>query len=143
MEATSTFPEVGNDFKFPPFAWSLDRATNFSQCFVLSCRRWSRPSPFGDDEGDCPRQPFRRYYHNHRLNHAIAYCRYKSSGEIEYLFVGSFFRRQGHATLMLETVEAHLEIVLRFNPPISPLGQHVVGWHCHVGRAVAASLAVR
>ena len=60
-------------------------------------------------------------------NTTIAYCSYDSSGEIEYLFVGSSFRRRGYATLMLETVEARLGLVLRFNPPISPLGRHIVG----------------
>ena len=59
-------------------------------------------------------------------NTTIAYCRYDCSGEIEYLFVGLSFRRQGYAAFMLETVEAHLGIALRFNPPISPLGRHVV-----------------
>ena len=59
-------------------------------------------------------------------NTTIAYCRYNQSGEIEYMFVSSAFRRRGYATLMLDLVEAHLAITLRFSPPISTLGRHVV-----------------
>ena len=59
-------------------------------------------------------------------NTTIAYCRYDCSGEIEYLFVSSPFRRQGYAGRMLDLVEARVGTRLRFNPPISPLGRHVV-----------------
>jgi ribosomal protein S18 acetylase RimI-like enzyme len=59
-------------------------------------------------------------------NTTIAYCRYDSSGEIEYLFVSPPFRRRGHAARMLDLVEERLNTRLRFNPPISPLGRHVV-----------------
>lgn len=59
-------------------------------------------------------------------NTTIAYCRYDCSGEIEYLFVSSPFRRQGYAGRILELVEERLGTGLRFNPPISPLGRHVV-----------------
>ena len=59
-------------------------------------------------------------------NTTIAYCRYDCSGEIEYLFVSSPFRRQGYAGRMLDLVEERLRTGLRFNPPISPLGRHVV-----------------
>ena len=69
-------------------------------------------------------------------NTTIAYCRYDSSGEIEYLFVGSAFRRRGYATLMLGIVEARLGMTLRFAPPISPLGRHVVGSYSRGRQAV-------
>ena len=59
-------------------------------------------------------------------NTTIAYCRYDSSGEIEYLFVSPPFRRRGYAKQMLDLVEERLNTRLRFNPPISPLGRHVV-----------------
>lgn len=59
-------------------------------------------------------------------NTTIGYCRYDPSGEIEYLFVSPAFRRRGYASLMLGIVEARLAITLRFSPPISPLGWHVV-----------------
>ena len=59
-------------------------------------------------------------------NTTIAYCRYDSSGEIEYIFVNPPFRRCGYASRMLDLVEERLNTRLRFNPPISPLGRHVV-----------------
>jgi|GEM_PF-434777 len=69
-------------------------------------------------------------------NTTIGYCRYDCSGEIEYLFVGSPFRRQGYAGLMLDLVEERLGTGLRFNPPISPLGRHVV--HAYGRRCASA-----
>lgn len=59
-------------------------------------------------------------------NTTIGYCRYDPSGEIEYLFVGPAFRRRGYAAMLLHIVEARLAKTLRFVPPISPLGRHVV-----------------
>lgn len=59
-------------------------------------------------------------------NTTIAYCRYAPSGEIEYLFVSPAFRRRGHARRMLHLVEERLGRPLRFAPPISPLGRHLV-----------------
>jgi ribosomal protein S18 acetylase RimI-like enzyme len=59
-------------------------------------------------------------------NTTIAYCRYDPTGKIEYLFVNSAFRRRGHARRLLEMVEAETGETLRFEPPISPLGAHLV-----------------
>ena len=59
-------------------------------------------------------------------NSTIGYCRYDPSGTIEYLFVNPAFRRRGYAASMLRIVETRLGTALRFSPPISPLGQHVV-----------------
>ena len=69
-------------------------------------------------------------------NTTIVYCRYDSSGEIEYLFVGPAFRRRGYATQMLDIVETHLGATLRFGRPISPLGRHVVGAYSRSRQAV-------
>lgn len=60
------------------------------------------------------------------VNTTIGYCRYDPSGEIEYLFVHPAFRRRGHARRLLAMVEAETGATLRFNPPISPLGGHLV-----------------
>ena len=69
-------------------------------------------------------------------NTTIAYCRYDCSGEIEYLFVGPPFRRRGYAAMMLDIVEARLAITLRFSPPISPLGRHVVSAYSRARQAM-------
>ncbi len=70
------------------------------------------------------------------VNTTIGYCRYDPSGEIEYLFVSPAFRRRGYATKILDIVEMHLGTVLRFRPPISPLGWHVVGSYSRGQQAV-------
>jgi hypothetical protein len=59
-------------------------------------------------------------------NTTIACCRYDDPGEVEYLFVGEWFLRRGHARRRPELVEAHLGKRLRFASPIPPLGRHVV-----------------
>lgn len=59
-------------------------------------------------------------------NTTIGYCRYDGSGEIEYLFVNPSFRRQGVATALLERVLQETGIPLKFQPPLSPLGQALV-----------------
>jgi len=42
-------------------------------------------------------------------NTTIGYCRYNESGEIEYIFVNSAFRRKGHAKQLLKIIEARLQ----------------------------------
>lgn len=59
-------------------------------------------------------------------NTTIGYCRYDPAGEIEYLFVNPAHRRKGHALTMLRLVEAECGCRLRFQPPISPLGQRLI-----------------
>jgi len=59
-------------------------------------------------------------------NTTIGYCRYDPAGEIEYLFVHPAHRRRGHALQMLRLVEAECGCRLRFQPPISPLGQRLI-----------------
>ena len=56
-------------------------------------------------------------------NTTIGYCRYNESGEIEYIFVNSAFRRKGHAKQLLKIIEARLQRTLSFQTPISPLGK--------------------
>ena len=56
-------------------------------------------------------------------NTTIGYCRYNESGEIEYIFVNSAFRRKGHAKQLLKIIEARLQRTLSFQKPISPLGK--------------------
>ena len=59
-------------------------------------------------------------------NTTLGYCRHDPSGEVEYLFVHSFFRRRGYARRMLAVVEKHTGCRLHFRSPISPLGAHLV-----------------
>ena len=73
------------------------------------------------------------------VNTTIGYCRYDPSGEIEYLFVSPPFRRRGYAAAMLAIAEASLGTSLRFSPPISPLGRHVVGAYEQSRRATSAA----
>jgi GNAT superfamily N-acetyltransferase len=61
------------------------------------------------------------------VNTTIGYCRYDECGEIENVFVRPTHRRKGYARLMLEIVEKHLKLKLRFQPPISVLGERLVG----------------
>lgn len=68
-------------------------------------------------------------------NTTIAYCRYETSGEIKYLFVNPAFRRRGHARRLLAMVEAETGATLLLNPPISPLGRHVVSAYSRARQA--------
>ncbi len=54
-------------------------------------------------------------------NTTIGYCRYNESGEIEYIFVNSAFRRKGHAKQLLKVIEARLQRTLSFQTPIIPI----------------------
>lgn len=38
-------------------------------------------------------------------NTTIGYCRYFDNGDVEYIFVNSMYRRQGHGTTLLREVE--------------------------------------
>jgi GNAT superfamily N-acetyltransferase len=62
-------------------------------------------------------------------NTTIGYCRYDDSGEIEYVFVSAAHRRMGYAKVLLGIVEERLATALRFQPPISPLGERLVGFY--------------
>ena len=55
-------------------------------------------------------------------NTTIGYCRYTDTGEVEYIFVNTAYRRRGFAKQLLGLVEASVQRRLRFQPPISPLG---------------------
>jgi len=60
-------------------------------------------------------------------NTTIAYCRYDESGEIEYVFVSASHRRMGYGKWLLAFAEEHLVTIKGFQPPISPLGEKLVG----------------
>ena len=62
-------------------------------------------------------------------NTTIGYCRYNESGEIEYIFVNSAFRRKSHAKQLLKIVEARLQRILSFQTPISPLGKKLKSFY--------------
>lgn len=59
-------------------------------------------------------------------NTTVGYCRYDNAGEVEYIFVHPAFRRKGYALQLLALVEAERQCPLRFQPPISPLGQSLI-----------------
>ena len=59
-------------------------------------------------------------------NTTVGYCRYDDAGEIEYVFVSSAHRRKGYAGMLLKIAEERLGTTLRFQPPISPLGERLV-----------------
>lgn len=59
-------------------------------------------------------------------NTVVGYCRYDATGEIEYVFVGRDFRRQGVARAMLAFIGRKVGKPLRFRDPISPLGEYLV-----------------
>lgn len=56
-------------------------------------------------------------------NTTIGYCRHDDDGNIEYIFVHPFCRRQGHAKRMLALVNERVRKPLRLVPPVSPLGE--------------------
>ena len=65
-------------------------------------------------------------------NTTVAYCRYNNAGEIEYIFVHPAFRRKGYARKLLALVEVQVQCPLRFQAPISPLGQVLAAsYHRH------------
>lgn len=61
------------------------------------------------------------------VNATLGYCRYDAAtGEVEYVFVGSAFRRKGVATWLLRRVARAAQKPLAFQGPISPLGAELV-----------------
>ena len=62
-------------------------------------------------------------------NTTIGYCRYNESGEIEYIFIGSRYRRKGYAMKLLFILEDHLHCELSFQAPISPLGMQLKNYY--------------
>jgi len=62
-------------------------------------------------------------------NTTIGYCRYNESGEIEYIFISSRYRRKGYAKKMLFILEDHLRCELSFQAPISPLGMQLKNYY--------------
>lgn len=62
-------------------------------------------------------------------NTTIGYCRYRPSGDIEYLFVNPLYRRQGHGSRLLAEVKSHVGHLGQAEPPISPLGRAFFSAH--------------
>lgn len=63
------------------------------------------------------------------VNTTLAYCRYTEAGEIEYIFVHPAHRRKGYARQLLELVEERVQRRLRFQTPISPLGNTLMAFY--------------
>ena len=55
-------------------------------------------------------------------NTTIAFVRYNTHAEIEYIFVNPQYRKRGHATRLLMMVEERTGKKVKPQEPISPLG---------------------
>ena len=55
-------------------------------------------------------------------NTTIGYCRYFDNGDVEYIFVNSSYRRQGHGSTLLREVAKVTGQLGQAHQPISPLG---------------------
>jgi hypothetical protein len=62
-------------------------------------------------------------------NTTIGYCRYFENGDVEYIFVNSMYRRQGHGTTLLREVAKMTGQLGQAHQPISPLGRHFFTAH--------------
>lgn len=62
-------------------------------------------------------------------NTTIGYCRYFDNGDVEYIFVNSMYRRQGHGTTLLREVEKKTGQLGQAHQPISPLGRQFFTAH--------------
>jgi GNAT superfamily N-acetyltransferase len=52
----------------------------------------------------------------------IGYCRFTSSGDIEYIYVNLAYRRQGYGSLLINEVKKIVGKIGQIHDPISPLG---------------------
>lgn len=55
-------------------------------------------------------------------NTTIGYCRFTSSGDIEYIYVNLAYRRQGYGSILLNEVKKITGKIGAIHEPISPLG---------------------
>jgi GNAT superfamily N-acetyltransferase len=55
-------------------------------------------------------------------NTTIGYCRFTSSGDIEYIYVNLAYRRQGYGSLLINEVKKIVGKIGQIHDPISPLG---------------------
>jgi len=55
-------------------------------------------------------------------NTTIAFVRYNTHAEIEYIFVNPLYRKRGHATRLLQMVEERTGKKVTPQEPVSPLG---------------------
>ena len=56
-------------------------------------------------------------------NTTIGYCRFTSSGDIEYIYVNLAYRRQGYGSLLINEVKKIVGKIGQIHDPISPLGE--------------------
>jgi ribosomal protein S18 acetylase RimI-like enzyme len=62
-------------------------------------------------------------------NTTIGYCRYFDNGDVEYIFVNSLYRRQGHGSTLLREVAKKTGQLGQAHQPISPLGRQFFTAH--------------
>ncbi len=62
-------------------------------------------------------------------NTTIGYCRYFENGDVEYIFVNSMYRRQGHGATLLREVAIMTGQLGLAHQPISPLGRQFFTAH--------------
>ena len=62
-------------------------------------------------------------------NTTIGYCRYFDNGDVEYIFVTSLYRRQGHGSTLLREVAKKTGQLGQAHQPISPLGRQFFTAH--------------
>jgi ribosomal protein S18 acetylase RimI-like enzyme len=55
-------------------------------------------------------------------NTTIGYCRFTSSGDIEYIYVNLAYRRQGYGSILINEVKKITGEIGNIHDPISPLG---------------------
>jgi ribosomal protein S18 acetylase RimI-like enzyme len=55
-------------------------------------------------------------------NTTIGYCRFNSSGDIEYIYVNLAYRRQGYGSILINEVKKITGKIGEIHDPISPLG---------------------
>ncbi len=63
-------------------------------------------------------------------NTTIGYARFsRKRGAVEYIFVSPAYRRRGYGSELLRIIENEIQIPLRPEPPLSPLGQRFFDHH--------------
>ena len=60
------------------------------------------------------------------INTTIGFVRFNELGEVEYIFVNPIFRKKGIAKSLLRLVKEKTKKKLKFQKPISPLGNKLL-----------------
>ena len=60
------------------------------------------------------------------INTTIGFVRFNKLGEVEYIFVNPIFRKKGIAKSLLRLVKEKTKKKLKFQKPISPLGNKLL-----------------